>query len=73
MADAELRDLRIRVHNFIDSYWKSGVLKRREVYRVLDTAFGREFHVGSTTKNECLGILSGSDLVGQLLNKAIKK
>jgi hypothetical protein len=58
MANKELRALRHKVHLLIDPYWQKGKYKRKEVYKKLDELFGKEFHVGGSTKEECLKIIS---------------
>ena len=53
MADKELRQKRMEVHNIIDSTWKSGERSRREVYLMLKDAFGEEVHIGESDIDRC--------------------
>jgi hypothetical protein len=48
----ELKQARIKAHNFIDSYWKTGKCKRSEVYNILSNHFGYEYHNGNTKSVE---------------------
>ena len=52
-ADRETRKARMNAHHAIDYYWKSGLLTRGEVDRLLQEKFGREIHIGGATKEEC--------------------
>lgn len=57
MADAETRSMRTALHAVIDPSWKSGLVGRGELYRMLGELMGlppgRRFHVGELTKEEC--------------------
>ena len=47
-----VKQARIKAHNFIDSYWKTGKCKRYEVYKILSNYFGYEYHNGNTKSVE---------------------
>ena len=40
----EIREARSKIHTFLDPIWKSGKVKRKELYRLLTNKIGREFH-----------------------------
>lgn len=44
----EIKEARKLVHNLIDPIWKSGAMKRGEVYRRLSDAVGHPYHNGET-------------------------
>lgn len=58
MANAELRRWRNEAHAHIDPMWKSGKIERKALYRLLDKFFGKEFHVGGSTIDECKKVLT---------------
>jgi len=53
MANKELREWRKKSHRIIDSYWKSGDLKRSWVYARLMRYFDREIHIGESNIEMC--------------------
>lgn len=57
MANKELREWRMKVHHYIDPIWKGGLMKRKHVYRFLCRYFGRQFHVGESTIEDCKQVL----------------
>lgn len=42
----EIKRARVHIHNLIDPLWRSGRVKRREVYAHLSRELGREYHTG---------------------------
>jgi len=58
MANAELRKWRMKAHEVIDSRWKSGEMKRKEMYKMLDDMMGKVMHIGESTIEECKEIIS---------------
>lgn len=57
MANEELRRWRKIVHGFIDPIWKSGKLKRKQVYDELSRKLGRQIHVGESNIEQCKEII----------------
>lgn len=57
MANKETRAWRIKVHAVIDPLWKSGKMKRKEVYAILNKMAGKYFHVGESSIEDCKSIL----------------
>ncbi len=57
MADKETRIARMEAHQKIDALWKSGEMKRKEVYKKLGDIFGREIHIGSADIELCMEIM----------------
>jgi len=57
MADYELREWRKHAHDAFDPLWKLGRLSRDEAYRRLNTAFGREIHIGESDIETCKRIV----------------
>lgn len=50
----ELKQARIKAHNYMDSFWKSGRVKRSKIYKTLTEHFGYEYHNGNTKSvQEC--------------------
>ena len=58
MADAELRNLRIKVHAKIDPLWRSGEHTRKDIYSYLSKKLGYHYHTGKSTKDTCNKILN---------------
>lgn len=58
MANKELREWRVRAHDHIDPLWKSGELKRAQVYDRLKRSFGRDIHIGESDIATCQKILT---------------
>lgn len=48
----EMRSLRNRVHSLIDPIWRSGRMKRKEVYAWMSDAMGWKFHTAKTRSVE---------------------
>jgi len=44
----ELRAARVRLHSLIDPLWKSGLMKRKDLYKKLSDKIGKPFHVSFT-------------------------
>ena len=57
MANKELRMWRMRAHKKIDSLWKHGYMKRKEVYAILKTIFGQEIHIAEADVETCRRIV----------------
>ncbi len=57
MANAELRWWRIKAHEIIDRRWKSGEMKRKTMYKMLDEMMGKTMHIGQSTIEECKKII----------------
>ena len=53
MANAKLRKKRMKTHKMVDILWKSGVYKRRDVYKMLDEKFGESVHIGESNLVRC--------------------
>ena len=67
MANKELRDWRKKAHAIIDPLWKSGKMKRKEVYAKLKEQFGFEVHVAKSDIDMCKRIIKEvTDLFGAL-------
>lgn len=50
----ELKQARIKTHNFIDMYWKTGKCSRNKIYKILSNHFGYTYHNGNTKSvKEC--------------------
>ena len=58
MANAELREWRVKAHNHIDPLWQSGEMKRSDVYAWLNRHFGKDIHIGESDVETCRKILS---------------
>lgn len=64
LANKELREARIQVHNFIDPLWKERGMNRKKMYKQLSDAMGYEVHVGETkTVDECMELLKTAKLL----------
>ena len=57
LANAELRELRVRCHEHIDPLWRGGRYRRTTVYRALAHVFGREIHIAEADIETCRKIL----------------
>ena len=58
MANKELRAWRIRAHDHIDPLWKTGRMKRKEVYAFLKEKLGVQVHVAESDLEMCKRILA---------------
>ena len=58
MANKELRELRQKVHAYIDPYWKSGDFKRGQVYYQISKEIGKPYHTGESDIDMCNKILN---------------
>jgi len=58
MANKELREWRHKAHLVFDPLWQKWGLKRDEAYKILDTFFKREIHIGSADIETCKKIIS---------------
>ena len=63
MANKELREWRIKAHAVIDPIWIANGHNRRLIYQKLKVIFGGEFHIGSSTKEDCKYIIENQDLL----------
>lgn len=41
---SKIRNLRIQIHNLIDSIWQSGKMKRKDLYKKISLEIGWEYH-----------------------------
>lgn len=58
IVSAEVKKARIKIHNIIDPLWKSGKMKRQEIYKKLSEFIGKEFHTAKIrTMDEANGII----------------
>ena len=48
MANKELREMRIKAHGNIDWLYKTGRIKRHNLYKRLTEHFGRPIHIGES-------------------------
>lgn len=69
MANKELRTWRMKAHAHIDPIWKSGRLKRGQVYARLRKHFGREIHIGESDIETCKEII-GLEIIKELNKNA---
>lgn len=58
IANAELRGWRQKAHRIVDPLWKSGKMKRAEVYQMLSRHFGHEIHIGESNIQICKQIIN---------------
>lgn len=63
MADRELMNWRMKAHQTIDFFWKSGRYQRRRVYQMLRDAFGQEVHIGESDIERCKEIIKTAELI----------
>ena len=57
MANKELREWRMKVHAQLDPLWKSGKLRRGELYAKISKQIGKTYHTGETSIEDCQMIL----------------
>lgn len=57
MANAELREWRMKVHAYIDPFWKEKGWNRQTVYRKLSEALGKQYHTGEADIETCKKVL----------------
>jgi len=57
MANKELREWRMKAHAVIDPLWRTGKIKRRDVYYQLEQRFGRGIHIGESDIEICKEII----------------
>lgn len=57
MANKELRQFRMKVHQKIDPLWKTGKYSRRGLYSKLSKLLGHEYHTGESDVETCKKIL----------------
>lgn len=58
MANAELREWRMKAHAHVDPLWRSKQMSRSAVYKMLRKAFGKEVHIGESDVEMCQRILA---------------
>lgn len=58
MANKELREWRMKAHSLIDPLWKTGEMKRHEVYQMLADRFGKQIHIGEADVENCKDIIN---------------
>ena len=69
IANKEIKNYRSMIHAIIDPIWKSGILKRRVIYKAMSVQFGREFHASSLrTVDECEWALAQAKLLSRTAN-----
>jgi len=57
MANKELREWRRKAHAVIDPLWKSGGMKRKDVYYQLNKKFGKWIHIGESDIETCQKVI----------------
>lgn len=72
MANKELRIWRIKAHAVIDPIWKANGHNRRLLYQKLNVLFGKEFHIGDSTIQDCKCIIENQELLKMSLKKLKK-
>lgn len=61
LAKKELRELRMKCHALIDPFWKSGKMRRSEVYSRISKEFGlpkSKTHIGMFNEEQCRKLIS---------------
>lgn len=58
MANKELREMRMKVHGYIDPLWKTGYYSRGGLYQRISRALGYTYHTGEADIETCRKILS---------------
>lgn len=58
LANRELRNLRKKVHAYIDMFWKTGRLQRKYVYARITKELGFQYHTGESDIETCKKILA---------------
>lgn len=54
MATHETRSLRVKAHEVLDSFWRAGIISRRELYMKLGLFFNvPDFHIGNLDASGC--------------------
>lgn len=53
MANKELRNARMKAHAVIDPLWRSGKMKRGQLYAKLNRHFGKHVHIGESDLKLC--------------------
>lgn len=46
IANAEVKHIRIKIHNILDTLWKEGTHTRAEIYRMMSERCGWHYHTG---------------------------
>ena len=62
LADAELREWKMRAHQAFDPLWKSGKYSRRKAYFIASDIMGKpveETHIGMFDVQECKNLIVG--------------
>lgn len=58
MANKELRQYRMKVHEKIDPLWKNGEWRRGQLYSFISKKLGYEYHTGESDIETCKKILT---------------
>lgn len=58
MANAHLRRLRMKAHEYLDPLWHDKHISRSAMYSNLNKIFGREVHIGEADIEMCKKILA---------------
>lgn len=64
IANKELKGARVRIHQIIDPLWQNGIVKRGELYAMLTSELGYQYHTGELRSMEEAERVFG--VVGQL-------
>lgn len=56
--DKELNFWRYKAHQVIDMTWKSGIIKRKEMYLMLKKELGTVPHISESSIEECKQIIA---------------
>jgi hypothetical protein len=67
MANKELRQARIKAHDHLDKFWKSGTWSRTEMYTKVSIELGKRIHMGESDLEMCQKIIALD------LNKILKE
>ena len=73
LANAELRNLRIKAHRKFDELWQSGAMDRSTAYRWMADGFGmqlRDAHIGMFREYHCRQLIERCDKVLEVRRKA---
>lgn len=70
LADGALRKRRVEAHKALDKLWQSGLMSRKEAYRLLQLSMGLpedEAHIAKFSMERCQQVI---DLCGQFFQSA---
>ena len=57
MADAKTRSWRTTAHSIVDPIWRSGIIKRGQLYGKMSHYFGFQIHIGESDIEMCKKII----------------